>query len=87
MGRITEFKSYRTLAVMPAAILMPAVTLISEPLPHACLFRVRRRAQLESSGLPWSGYRYFGLPIELKGLEWRECLYLHAGQKFLDYVK
>ena len=29
----------------------------------------------------------FGDQIELKGLERHECLYLHAEQKLLDYVK
>ena len=28
-----------------------------------------------------------GDSIELKGLDWRGRLYLHAGQKLLDYVK
>ena len=28
-----------------------------------------------------------GDSIELKGLDWRGSLYLHAGQKLLDYVK
>ena len=28
-----------------------------------------------------------GDSIELKGLDWRGSLYLHAGQKLLDYAK
>lgn len=28
-----------------------------------------------------------GRPVEWKGLDWHGYLYLHAGQKLLDYVK